>query len=538
MAADPSSFRRARTAIVVCITLALIVSPAVVAVAAVGGGGTASAAAGLQSIEPGTEYEGTVGGNQSADRYTFSAQEGEHLRVTTYSGSPDQVEATLYGPSGDRLGGHEVYVEYIGFGAQAPESGQYTVEFTSDSPYEHDYRFEVETASDDGVGDTRSAARSLGDSSERAVLGEGDEDYWAVEVPRAGDLSVDVDNERIIGAGVAVEVVSPDGDVLARSETNCAPGSDPCDIPELTVDAQSSGQYYVHVVDDGVPGFNRYSVSAEAPEGSTGTGTESGEETRRIAISSDGERINYEFDVTGSVRTVDTDTEESVSGDHAEGVVVDGTDVFEFTGEVTDFSADGDPAVEIDGESVDPDSFGGTAGGATETDEETPTETETATPTPTETSPTESDSDGDSAGGDARDGETATVGTEGKPTPTEGSGDAAPTDAETATVGTEEATATATPAATATPTLTSTPTSTDADAATTEASDDAGPSMPENGTTESASGDGGEGNGSIRDLDETTEGTSTGDGPGFGPVAALVAVLAALGVGLARSPRE
>lgn len=543
MAADLTSLERVRGAIVACIAVCLIVSPAAVGAGAVGGGGTAPSAAGQQSIETGTEYEGTVGPNDSTDRYTFSAQQGEYVRVTTFSGSPDQVEATLYGPDGDRLGGHEVYVEHIGFGTQAPQSGQYTVEFTNNSAYQHDYRFEVETAAADDVGDTRSAAGSLGDSPARAVLGEGDEDYWAIDVPQAGEVSVDVDNERIIGAGVAVEVLSPGGEVLASAETNCAPGSDPCDIPELAVNADSGGEYYVHVVDAGVPGFNRYSISAETPEEPTETRA-SGEEPRRIVVSSDGERINYEFDVTGSIEPVDTDTEESVSGDHAEGVVVDGSDVFEFTGEVTSFAADGDPAVEVDGEAVDPDSFGGTAADGTTA---TPTDTaagaesgdDTTTPTPTGTATATDAGDGSGDGG------ADTVATAEESTPAEGSGDAATATATaegTPTADAGTATATADTADTATTTATG---GTDAAAATTteETSDDAAPSMPGNdstgtestGETTEAEAEDGETNGSIRDLDETTEGTTSGDGPGFGPAAALLGILAALGIGLARA---
>lgn len=77
------------------------------------------------------------------------------------------------------------------------------------------------------------------------------------------------------------------------------------------------------------------------------------QEVHKITISSDGERVNYEFDVTGTVEKVDTDAEESVSGGHAEGVVVDGTDVFEFTGSLQRYTDDGDPTVKVDGDTID-----------------------------------------------------------------------------------------------------------------------------------------------------------------------------------------
>jgi len=86
------------------------------------------------------------------------------------------------------------------------------------------------------------------------------------------------------------------------------------------------------------------------------------QETHRIEISSDGERTKYLFEVTGTISKVDTDNEERVSssGGHAEGVVVDGTDVFEFTGQITVFSHDGNPTVVVDGNEIDESAIRGT----------------------------------------------------------------------------------------------------------------------------------------------------------------------------------
>jgi hypothetical protein len=88
------------------------------------------------------------------------------------------------------------------------------------------------------------------------------------------------------------------------------------------------------------------------------TQLDTSQEVHKITISSDGERVNYEFDVTGTIEKVDTDTEESVSEGHAEGVVVDGTDVFEFTGSLQRYTDDGDPTVKVNGNTIDTSEYG------------------------------------------------------------------------------------------------------------------------------------------------------------------------------------
>ncbi|GAB3688369.1 hypothetical protein GCM10028857_22440 [Salinarchaeum chitinilyticum] len=70
--------------------------------------------------------------------------------------------------------------------------------------------------------------------------------------------------------------------------------------------------------------------------------------------------IDYSFAVSEAVaKGEQANSEESVSGTTASGHVVGGTDSFAFAGDVTSFEASGDVSLTIDGESVDPASFGG-----------------------------------------------------------------------------------------------------------------------------------------------------------------------------------
>ncbi|WP_254538911.1 right-handed parallel beta-helix repeat-containing protein [Halomarina litorea] len=71
-----------------------------------------------------------------------------------------------------------------------------------------------------------------------------------------------------------------------------------------------------------------------------------------------GVRAAYEVTVSGTLEhnrehgTVDT--QDSISGDTATGVVLEGTDAYTFTGEISSLSLDADATVRIDGELVDP----------------------------------------------------------------------------------------------------------------------------------------------------------------------------------------
>jgi len=296
-----------------------------------------------QPISFGTEYSGELTDSNTRDRYTFNAKAGEYIRAMTWSGAPEEITATIYGPDGNALDSFDVYVETMPVGARAPKTGEHTIEF-SGNPSTPGYTFTVTKSSADTMDNSPSDARQLTDGETRTGTAEenDDGDYWAIDAPNSETLTATVDAETFVGATFTAEFIAPDGTRLDSQQVSCTPGQ--CRIPaELSAAAQESGTYYVKV-SGGTEGYVDYSVTANAPN----------TETHRIKVSSDGERINYDFDVSGTVEKVDTDTEESVSGGHAEGVVVDGTDVFEFTGSLTDFAADGCPDVVVDGRTIPP----------------------------------------------------------------------------------------------------------------------------------------------------------------------------------------
>ncbi|WP_248517013.1 hypothetical protein [Salinarchaeum laminariae] len=83
--------------------------------------------------------------------------------------------------------------------------------------------------------------------------------------------------------------------------------------------------------------------------------------SRSLTVSGGSASNTVEYSVTVSEAVAKGDranSEESISGTTASGYVVGGTDSFEFAGEVTSFTASGDVSLTIDGESVDPSSFG------------------------------------------------------------------------------------------------------------------------------------------------------------------------------------
>jgi len=88
--------------------------------------------------------------------------------------------------------------------------------------------------------------------------------------------------------------------------------------------------------------------------------------TRRIVVEDpDGDDLNdYQFTVSGSLTRADEPEGDDVSGSDASGTVAGGADGYDFTGEITGFSAEGEVNVLIEGETVDPDSFGGSDGGS------------------------------------------------------------------------------------------------------------------------------------------------------------------------------
>jgi len=64
--------------------------------------------------------------------------------------------------------------------------------------------------------------------------------------------------------------------------------------------------------------------------------------------------VSYEFAVDGQLSGIDPNSEDSVDGPAATGAVAGGTDTYSFTGLFTEFQANGDLAVRVDGKEIDP----------------------------------------------------------------------------------------------------------------------------------------------------------------------------------------
>ena len=95
-------------------------------------------------------------------------------------------------------------------------------------------------------------------------------------------------------------------------------------------------------------------------------GDGSGALTNTLRITGVGERATYDFSVSGALEPgpdFDTDGTDSISGSSGAGTVA-GTsgDDFSFSGEITDFAHDGPLELSVNGEQVDPDSFGTDSG--------------------------------------------------------------------------------------------------------------------------------------------------------------------------------
>ena len=233
-----------------------------------------------RSVDTGTEYTETIDENDSTDVFTFDVAQGDYVRVDFLVGTPDSVEATIYGPSGSALDSADGHADTVLIGGQAGESGQYRVEFVHTGGYPssepEEYSFTVATASPDGYesNDGTGDAAALSDPGTiDAILGEGDEDYYSVTAAENSTISADVDRPtNYVGNSYDVQILDGEGDVLEEISTRCTPGAGPCDPPELSATAPSDGEYYVHV-SGGMTGFDAYSlaVNFESPTQDTET---------------------------------------------------------------------------------------------------------------------------------------------------------------------------------------------------------------------------------------------------------------------------
>lgn len=220
-----------------------------------------------------------------------------------------------------------------------------------------------------GINDTESTENSdtVNASSGSGIVGDGAVDTWYFDGD-VTDLTMNLDDGRItatvdrsageitIQAGSGVDYtyydVTVTGDVAGVSGID---GGD--NVGETSF---SGG------VADG--GTETYSYTGELRSVDLANGGATADVTHRHVLTiedvSDSATANYDFSVTGTLTKSDAmgatiDDNDTISGGSASGQVNGGTDSYEFTGEITSFSADSAVNTYVDGEEVFTDSLGG-----------------------------------------------------------------------------------------------------------------------------------------------------------------------------------
>ncbi|MFC5972771.1 PPC domain-containing protein [Halomarina salina] len=493
-------------------------------------------------VETGTEYTETLDTSDSTDAFTFDAEQGDYIRTDFQVGSPDTVEATLYGPSGDAIDSADGYVETVLVGGQAPESGEYRVEFTysgdrpSDDP--EDYDFTVNVASPDQYesNDDPGAATSLSSGSADAVLGEGDDDYYVVSAAEGSTIAASIDKPSVITNAFTLQVLDDGGNVLAESSARCTPGTF-CDPEDLSVTAPEDGEYYV-LVTGGITGYSDYSLSvdSEAPTQDTETPddtetTESPDESTETPDDTteapDDTETPDESTETPDETDSPDDTTEAPDSDQGDS---DDSGSSDDTSDSTDDSGTDDTTDESDDSTETPDeTIGSPDSDQSSSDQGDSDDTSDSTD--------DSDSSGDDATDDGSDGSDTSSDSDDTDSDTSSDSDGASTgddDSSDDTAddgGIDESSDTTTTAPTDTP-APSTDGATTTDSAGETTTEEVTVVETTDGGTEVAAGPAAPVNNSTNGSDAVVSGGSTtddsgGSGPGFGVVAALVALVAA-----------
>ena len=450
--------------------------------------------------------------DRDVDFFSFEATAGEAINVYSqasfyppdYRGGFTPSTVMLYGPDGeviDRI--DTVSGDVFTAGGVAEETGTYYFRVNSSDSYDgsvaYDFGFEVADPDPFEPNDELDAATPIkpGERVEGALV-DGERDVFAVEADAGENVtaSVEVGDLPTDNPGnVAIDVLAPDGerlneptedDVGRPANRTDLSGATVKDVATVSATVEEAGTYYLRVQGAygsdptiGIGGFVPYTLDADVS---------GGEPTNTIEITGTGPVVDYTFaaaDVSPGERADIEDGTDRIDGGMVRGSTGEGgVDTYRFTGEIRGFEAETFETlvVRVNGERVDPASFGSVPGQATATS----TPTATATPTPTATA-----------------------------TPT-------PTPTTTAT-----ATPTATPTATATATTTATDTTTTATATATTTATDTTTVTTATTATANATPTTAEIGGEIVGGTETGETTSSG-GPGFGIAGGVVAVLAAV----------
>ncbi|WP_338727594.1 hypothetical protein [Haladaptatus sp. DJG-WS-42] len=170
---------------------------------------------------------------------------------------------------------------------------------------------------------------------------------------------VDVTNSTVNVSGTAVDYQNSTGDTSGIEQSGT------CPVPSTDIGASSEpveSQPADETTTESSESSSGSETTAEETEESTATADTDGENILSInGVESPGE---YAFSVSGDLQKSDAngatiDDNDSLSGSTASGQVEGGIDSYTFTGEITDFSlSGGDPTITVNGEAVNPDSFG------------------------------------------------------------------------------------------------------------------------------------------------------------------------------------
>ncbi|QLH81187.1 right-handed parallel beta-helix repeat-containing protein [Halosimplex pelagicum] len=186
----------------------------------------------------------------------------------------------------------------------------------------------------------------------------------------AGGCAIDItDGDASVVENSCIQQTGGDRDgIRLRNCTDNVVRDSTVDVTGEAVVADSASVSTSGITNSGscpVPNLSGDSSDSSSGNGSSGDGSTDGSSgdgsTRTLTIDgSDADRTDYRFSVDGTISPTDSIGDgDTIDGTTATGFVNGGTDRYEFTGPVTDFTRDGDAIVLVDGQQVDPTELGG-----------------------------------------------------------------------------------------------------------------------------------------------------------------------------------
>ena len=194
------------------------------------------------------------------------------------------------------------------------------------------------------AGDLQRLILSLGDEESTAVAIDVDRSSGIISVRGGSSLGYELSATGTIEAIERPEPTSPDQGGSSESDTSTSGENDaPTEVADDVDRFAYTGEFESITFENGA----RVTV----------------ERSHTLSIRTDAEAaVDYQFSASGAVRALgdrtDPSSEAGAAGRSARGTVRDGIDRYEYVGTLTEFGAEGDPAVSIDGRAVLPQSLG------------------------------------------------------------------------------------------------------------------------------------------------------------------------------------